>query len=52
MVPNTPRPLSRSHVAALGVVLVAFALRVLALGGPSLWYDEGFTVMSARPTGA
>ncbi|MFN8485642.1 MAG: glycosyltransferase family 39 protein [Anaerolineae bacterium] len=40
--------MSRSNVAALGVVLVAFALRVLALGGPSLWYDEGFAVQTAR----
>ncbi|MFN8497272.1 MAG: glycosyltransferase family 39 protein [Anaerolineae bacterium] len=38
----------RSDLATLGVVLVAFALRVLALGAPSLWYDEGFAVQTAR----
>ena len=48
MVPHTPRPLRRSDLATLGVVLVAFALRVLALGAPSLWYDEGFAVQTAR----
>ncbi|MFN8475019.1 MAG: glycosyltransferase family 39 protein [Anaerolineae bacterium] len=49
MVPKTSRSLSRAgDLAALGVVLVAFALRVLALGGPSLWYDEGFAVQTAR----
>ncbi len=37
-----------ARVAMLGVTLVGFALRVLGLGGPSLWYDEGFAVMTAR----
>jgi len=30
------------------VLLAAFALRVLALGGDSVWWDEGFSVWIAR----
>ncbi len=49
MVPQPPGRVSRlGSLAALLAVFAAFVLRVLALGGPSLWYDEGFAVQTAR----
>ncbi len=35
-------------LAVVGLILLAFTARVADLGGPSLWYDEGFSVMAAR----
>ncbi len=31
-----------------GLILLAWLLRLYRLAGPSLWYDEGYTVMTAR----
>lgn len=39
---------SRFFVTALGIVLVAFALRVYRLDGQSLWWDEIFSLSIAR----
>jgi mannosyltransferase len=38
---------SRQSLVALGIVLLAFALRVTALGAQSLWNDEAFSVTRA-----
>ena len=35
-------------LAVIGLLLLAFSARVADLGGPSFWYDEGFSVMAAR----
>ncbi len=42
MIPTRPEPAGslRMRFAFAAIVLAAFALRVLDLGGPSLWYDE------------
>ena len=41
----TPR---QAVAAGLAILLLGFGLRTISLGAPSLWYDEGFSVVAAR----
>jgi 4-amino-4-deoxy-L-arabinose transferase-like glycosyltransferase len=38
----------RPYVEILGILLLAFALRLIALGSREIWYDDAFSIFLAR----
>lgn len=42
--------MTRTRISLLGLLLLAFLLRVLNLNGRAMWYDEAFAVLYAEKT--